>query len=67
MQIPEADIDYEAVKKAEIGELIYSKTGFFKAPKWIIKDKEGRCYIFTDFNIGLLAKLVLRTVEVQER
>ncbi len=63
MQIPEVDIDYDAVKKAEIGELVYSKTGFFKKTKWVIKDRKGKYYIFTDFNIGLLAELFLKTIK----
>ena len=50
--IPEADIDYDAVNKANEGELIYSKTSFFSKPKWVIKIK-GQTYIFEDYDVAL--------------
>ena len=66
MNIPEPDIDYESVKKGEVGELVYSKTGFLKKSKWIIKDKSGRCWIFESYDAGRLAELILKQKEKQK-
>ena len=58
--IKEADVDYEAIEKADVGEIIYSKTGFFKKPKWVIKNMEGESYIFDNFDTALLAEFIFK-------
>ena len=63
MTMPEADIDYPKVEEAKVGELVYSKTSFFGKPKWIIKDKEGNKYVFENYDVGLLAELILKTLQ----
>ena len=66
--IPLPNINYNAIKKAKIGELVYSKTNPLVKSKWLIKDEMGKIYVFDNFDSGLLAELIFkRTKKLQRR
>ena len=61
MTMPEADIDYEELERRKVGEAFYSKTGFFKEGKWVLKLKEG-CIVFDNYDSAMLGELIFKGI-----
>lgn len=57
--IPEPDIDYKELDRAKVGEVFYSKTGFFKIAKWVLKKQEG-FIVFDSYDSAMLAGLIFQ-------